>query len=134
MTKPKPKTLKILDFSECTDFIEKTYKINTRDFSRSHHVFHEWCKANGEKAVDSRSDIKGSQKQWARFQADIASGKIKERPYQDFWHWLTDVVEVQRGGTLELDADMGEGAEPWQQAILALYLKEFGRGPYQTDW
>ena len=53
---------------------------------------------------------------------------------QDWWHWLIEVAEVNRGGTVELHSDMGDGAEPWQREILELFLKEFGNGPYLTDW
>lgn len=139
MTKPKPKTRATLDFSECTDFIENKYNIDTRDFARSHHQFGEWCAAIGEAPATCPPDateeqIKASQEQYGRFKADIASGKIVDRPYQDFWHWLIDNADVRRGGTLELDEEMGEGAEPWQKEILGLYLKEFGTGPYLTDW
>lgn len=126
--KPLPQTRKVLDWGQCTDFIEAKYKLNTRDYTLSHSQFGEWCAAN--KLVVQEN----SQPQWAQFQADIRAGKIVERPYQDFWHWLTDVADIHRGGTVELYPEMGRGAEPWQKEILGLYLKEFGKGPYLTDW
>lgn len=138
-TKPKPQNRKSLDWTSCTEFIEARYKIDTRDYARSHAQFGEWCKANGENPVltppgCSPEVIKECQKQYARFNADIASGKVVERPYQDFWHWLIDHADIRRGGTMELDREMIEGAEPWQKEIFELYWKEFGKGPYLTDW
>lgn len=134
MNKPKLKTKKQFDYSECTRFIEAKYKIDTRDFARTHTQFGEWCAAKGMKVIDSRKDIRGAQLQFAEWNKAVLSGSVVERPYQDFWHWLIDVADVQRGGTIELDDEMGDGAEPWQNEILGLYLKEFGKGPYLTDW
>jgi len=139
MKKPKLENRKSLDFSKCTDFIEKKYKIDTRDFARSHGDFGRWCEQSGEKPTPcppgcSDEVMKAHQAQFAHYQADVAAGKFQDRPYQDWWHWLIDVVDVRRGGTLELDPEMGDGAEPWQKEILGLYLKEFGKGPYLTDW
>ena len=46
--KPKAKSIASLDWSECTDFIETKYKINTGDYANSFGQFREWIKANGE--------------------------------------------------------------------------------------
>ena len=133
--KPKPKVLKALDWQECTEFIEEKYKIQTRDYANSRAQFGEWCDAKGysDKPPDGK-DRSSSQRWFAEYQDDIKAGRIKKREYRDFWHWLIEVADVQRGGTLELDAKMGESAEPWQRKILSLYLREFGPGPYLTDW
>lgn len=139
MKKPTKQSRKAFDWSACTDFIEAKYKIDTRDYARSHRQFGEWCKANGEKQTSCPAQctdkvLKAHQDQYARFNADIASGKVIERPYQDFWHWLIDKGDIQRGGTMELYREMLEGAEAWQAEIFELYWKEFGKGPYLTDW
>jgi hypothetical protein len=127
-TKPTPKTFSLLDWEECTLYINETHGIDTRDFANAHAQYGEWCAANNQVPDGS------SQTQFAEYQADIKAGKLVERPYQDFWHWLLDVADIHRGGMLELDEEMGEDAEPWQKQILALYLAEFGKGPYHTDW
>ena len=137
--KPKAKIRKILDWSECTDFIEAKYKIKTRDHANKFGQFAEWVESTGEpkthcRAGCSKAELEAHQAQYRRYRSAIAFGEIAERPYHDFWHWLIDVNDVQRGGTMELHAEMGERAEPWQKEILALYLKEFGSGPYLTDW
>lgn len=134
MKKPKPQVRKVLDWTACTTYIERKYNINTRDYGHRHAQFGEWCASKGLKPIDSRKDITGSQRQWAEYQAAIKAGEVTERLYLDFWHWLLDVADVHRGGTIELSADMGDGADQWQKDILALYLKEFGSGPYLTDW
>lgn len=119
----------MLDYSECTDFIEKKYKIDVRDYARSHVQFGEWCKTKG------ITPDGNSQSQWSKYQAAITSGEIVERPYQDFWHWITDVCQVSNGGTIHLSTELGDGAEPWQKEILALYVKEFGdEQEYETSW
>jgi len=137
--KPKPKARKVLDFSDCTAFIEKKYKINTRDYADCDNDFSRWCKLKGEKPTPcppgcSAELMKAHQAQFARYMGDVSTGKFKEGPYQDFWHWLCDNADVQRGGTLEMINEMADGAEPWQKEIIALYLKEFGKGPYLTEW
>lgn len=139
MKKPKPEARMVIDFSECTDFIENKYGINTRDYANSHRDFERWCKKKKEKPTNCPANcsdkvMKAHQKQWARYQSDVAAGRFTDNPYQDFWHWLLTVADINRGGTVILSKDMGEGAEPWQQHILGLYLKEFGEGPYLTEW
>ena len=132
--KPEQKTLTYFDFRECTEWIEQSHEIKTRDRLRSLDQFAEWCKSIGQSVIDSRQDIKGAQQQYAAYRAAIAAGTVIERPYQDWWHWLIEVANVRRGGFTTLDPEMAEGAEPWQAEILGLYLKEFGVGPYLTDW
>lgn len=139
MTKPTTKKIEALDWHECTKFIEGKYKIETRDYARSHRQFGEWVKASGEPETTCRqgcspAEMKAHQEQYARFNAAIASGEIIERPYQDFWHFICDKLNPSRGGFIELDDWLGEHAEPWQKEILALYLKEFGAATYHTDW
>lgn len=139
MKKPKRRTRSYYDFNQCTAFIENKYKIDTRDYLSSHKDFGRWCKLKKEKQTKcpancSDKDIKKNQEQFARYRHDVLQGKFKDKPYQDFWHWLTDVAGISRGGTVMLDESLLEGAEPWQQHILGLYLKEFGEGPYLTDW
>ncbi len=135
MRKPKPKSRPSLDFSECTKFIEEKYKIDTRDYANSHMQFFEWCDAKGYGGTDPKGEKRAESQVWfAEHQAEIKAGTVIERPYQDFWHWLTDVCDIHRGATMELYEGIEETAEPWQKEILDLYLKEFGRGPYLTDW
>ena len=41
MNKPQPKSITAYDFNQCTEYIEKKYKIDTRDYASKH-------KGNGE--------------------------------------------------------------------------------------
>jgi len=137
MKKPEFKTQKYLDYSECTKFIEAKYKIDTRDYAKSHLQYCEWCDSMGYGINDKDPDgcSRGDSRIWfAQYRTDLETGKIIERPYQDWWHWLIDVADVRRGGFLYLKEDLGDDSEQWQKAILALYLKEFGNSPYLTDW
>jgi len=136
MKKPQPKTREpVLDFNECTEYIEKKHHIQTRDYANSSAQFGEWCDAKGYGKTDPEGNDRGSSQIWfAQFQADIVAGLVVDKPYQDFWHWLIDVVDIRNGGTIELSEELGEGAEPWQKRILGLYLSEFGKGPYVTEW
>lgn len=129
MKKPKAKTRTVLDYHQCTKFIEKKYKIDVRDYAHSNKQFDEWCKAKGIKPDGN------SQSQWSAFKKAIKNGELIERPYQDFWHWIIDVCPVSNGGTIHLSAELGDGAIPWQKEILALYVKEFGDNQeYETSW
>lgn len=135
LKKPKPVSRKSLDFHDCTKFIEEKYKINTRDYANSHMQFFKWCDEKGYHPTDAEGKPPSESRIWfSEHQAAIKSGAVIERPYQDFWHWLTDVCDIHRGATMELYEGIEAGAEPWQIQILNLYLKEFGRGPYLTDW
>lgn len=135
MSKPKPKTVKLLDWHECTDFINKKYSLDTRDVEMAHRQFSEWHEAKGYPETDAEGKSRGESQVWfSEYKAEVRAGKIIERPYHDFWHWLTDVADIHRGGMLELSKEMADDAEPWVKRILVLYLTEFGNGPYLTDW
>lgn len=125
MKKPRVKTRKHLDFSECTNYINQKYKIDTRDYAKHFLQFAEWCK------VRRFKDIK-SQARWDEFQDEIRRGITTERPYQDFWQWLTayHYINLNEEFYLELEL-LGDASVPkWAQEIYSLYLKEFGKGPY----
>lgn len=58
-------------------------------------------------------------------------GRNESKPYQDFWHWLADKYEPNRGGyfTIELPSST-EFEEPakqadWVKEILGILDKEF---------
>jgi len=134
LKKPKKKTVKYLDFSECTSYIEKKYKINTNDYSNHFLQFGDWLKENGEKMINSENNLLGHTKQFSRFNSAISSGEIKERPRQCFWHYLLDSVYPENGRPFELDKDHEEDMKSWAKEIWDLYVKEFGRGPYVSEW
>lgn len=135
MKKPQPENRPSLYFGECTRFIEDKYKIDTRDYARSNHQFFEWCDSTRRGDIDPDGKKRSESQRWyLEFQQAVSTGEITERPYQDFWHWLLEVCDIHRGATMELYEGIEEGTESWQKEILDIYLKEFGRGPYLTDW
>ena len=50
--------------------------------------------------------------------------------YRDFWHFLMDRYGLGLGRYMTLSDETGDGAEEWQQEILALFLIEFGNPIY----
>ena len=135
MQKPKPKTVRLLGWAECTRFIERKYKIDTGDYNHAHTQFGEWCDGKGYGQIDPDGKDRGGSTIWcAEFQREVSCGLVKKRPFRNFWHWLIDAMAVENGGTIKLSKDLGAGAEPWIREILGLYLKEFGPGPYLTEW
>ncbi len=126
--KPKKKTFKALDYSECADYINKKYNCNIRDFSRSHLQFFDWAKHKGYKGMDPEGKKMGDSQIWfAEYNKEIKDGKFAERPYQDFWHYIGDVCGPPRGGFFYLHNDTS-GAEDWQKQILGWFFDEFGDG------
>ena len=54
-------------------------------------TFDDWHKANNLKVKDGDGNHKNSsQIYFCWYQSDIASGKWKDTPYCDFWHWMLD--------------------------------------------
>ena len=137
MNKPTQKTTNHFDFSECTEYIEKKYKIDTRDYAKSHAQYYEWCNSKDYGEADREGKKRGESRIWfGEFQKEIERGQITERPYQDFWHFLINNFNIVRGGFFDLDEELIKeiDAEDWQKYILGLYLKEFGNATYLTDW
>jgi hypothetical protein len=155
LVKPKPKTVKQLDYSACMKYLEQKYKFESRDYAQSHKQFGEWRIMNKE-ALAHHKDIQASQDQFARYQNDIAAGKLVERPYLDFWHFLADTKGITNGGTIHFDNDdlnVREGGDSikqddayipvayhgWRKKIIEHILAEFGKGKnrecsFVTEW
>ena len=139
MRKPTRKSLRHLDWRQCTDYIERKYNIDTSDYAHSNTAFGDWCKSIGEKPRPlpprcAANVMKAHQEQYARFNKAIADGTFKDRPYQNFWHWLIDVIDPSKGAPFMLYGCLALEAEPWQKKVLSIYRKEFGGGPYIAEW
>ena len=50
------------------------------------------------------------------------------QPYQDFWHWMCDHIEIQNDSFVTLWCEVEEVEEPWVQEILTILRKEFFEG------
>ena len=137
MEKPKKHTISYYDWDECRLWIEQKLGYNIRDVEFSEGQFDEWCDKKGYGKIDPKGTPRDSSQIWyEEYTQDIKSGNIHERPYRDFWHFLLDADAPKRDGFMYLDPDMyvdGEG-EPWQKTILDEFIKEFGKGPYLTEW
>lgn len=65
--------------------------------------------------------------------------KGNETPYQNFWHWVIDNHEVNRGGSVYFDRDEIEDInEDWVRQIYSWFIEEFadedGSLEMETDW
>lgn len=67
--------------------------------------------------------------------------KGNETPYQNFWHWVCEVKEVSRGGSVVFYDDDFEGSAPedeWKKKIHGWFMEEFANGEdsleMETDW
>lgn len=64
----------------------------------------------------------------------------KDAPYQDFWHFLIDILNPSRGGFIHLSNEwLDNCTEPWHKEIMEAFLVEFGEGEnreceFHTDW
>lgn len=120
-----------LPWDECTAKLEKKYFINTRDYGNVIGQFNDWCEAKGYGKQDRIGVAREMSPLWtAEFREDVSRGIIDRRPHLDFWQWLVDVTGIQSGDHLELHARLAMHGVTWQAAVLGLYLKEFGHGPF----
>jgi len=131
----------IYDYSDCTRYIESKYKIRTRDYAKSHSQFFEWCDKKGYGEIDPSGKKRGESTIWfAEYRLDLATGIVKELPYQDFWHWLLEAYGVHNGSVFTIDNDSkSDKNEPWVNEIIEMYLSEFGEGPnreveFRVEW
>jgi hypothetical protein len=57
------------------------------------------------------------------------TGKPDDAPYQDFWHFVIEMTNLNNGTFIYMNNDWLESAkEPWQKEIIEHYLSEFGKG------
>ena len=156
MKKPRKHTRSLHDYSECNDYIEKKYGINTRDYAGLFGPEYDKrtkqaCQDVGVDYADLVEDLAGKDNKDPEVQRKLenrkkvyARQKEIEPPYQDFWHWIIDACGVENGGTIVLGEDMIEEDEKelWYAKILNLFLKEFGKknsegfleAEFETSW
>jgi len=131
MKKPTPKTQRALVYSEIIDYIEKKYKIKTRDYAgtfASNH-FEKWCEKYGYKYVPAFGDtLKEHTRLYAKYRV-AKDGDCMAPPYQDFWHFVIDNVDgVSNDTYIDLPIQMwldDEGVPSWVKEILRYINKEF---------
>lgn len=132
ISKPHKKPRKaVYDYDEVIRFIESKYKIKVRDFADSSSHFNKWANKKGYKGKDPAGKDRGSSQIWyAEYKKD-PEGYAVCPPYQDFWHWILDQVEVERGADIDLDVaewlDDEDVEKPEFVKTILQYLKsEFG--------
>jgi len=100
MEKPQLKTKTYYDYSELRDYLQAKYKVNLRDFAKSHLHFGQWHKKRGLPKLDPVGKDMGSSQIWfAEYKAD-PEGEATRPPYQSFWRWMVEQHEIRRGGIL----------------------------------
>lgn len=125
-TKPRLQKRELLDYNECVRWIEKKYKIQTRDYASKHDYFDDWCNAEGLPKKDADgNDRNSSQIFWKQYQKHPKGAKI-EPPYQDFWHWIVDGHQINNGCIFSLTMDYKDAYNPsWVNEILKMFHDEF---------
>lgn len=102
-------TNKMHDYHKVIEYIENKYNIQTRDYANGHSQFDEWCDSKGYGKVDKYGDKRSSSTFWyADYQKDIESGLLIERPYLDFWHWITETDDSISNGSVGHIYDIDE--------------------------
>jgi len=92
---------KMYDYHEVINYIEKKYKIDTRDYAKSHTQFGEWCDSKGYGKTDPIGKNRGNYNIWfIEYQKETDDGVIIERPYQDFWHWVIEDCDISNGSSM----------------------------------
>lgn len=150
MKKPVPeKRQALLNYNDMIDYIEKKYKIDTRDYAGSHkpetrdRCLREACKQVGADYEIVNEDLtKADEKNPGVEKKLEIRRKIYDiydkllPPYQDFWHLYS--LSISGNGSemyigfeeLEDDHEYYPGEEPypeWAKEILRLIKKEFGK-------
>lgn len=103
--KPKPKIRKVLDYRECTEFVEKKYNIKTGDYAGRY---------SEKRSIEELNAIPYQDFwHWICDACGVSNGGT-----------------ITLSSELEWAIK-----EPWQKEILDLYVKEFGDGAeYETNW
>lgn len=109
-TKPKPKSrLPEFDFNDCTNYIEQKYGYSTRDYAGQFRI------SKTGKILSCNEGV----------------------PYQDFWHWVTEVYDIHNGCNITFSQETLDSYKPvegeptdgcmedWQIKIYQDYLNEF---------
>ena len=67
---------------------------------------------------------------------EMKSGRMtsKEVEYWDWWHFLTDRVDIHNPCTITIDHYLLEDGNEWQNKITQAFLDEFGETEYWVEW
>ncbi len=131
--KPALRILEYYDYSEVSNYIEKKYNLNLRDYAGSHKYYTMAKYAIFDKYGDESwyttrpADMNENQK----LATEEFHGLLTFSPkYLDFWHSLVDHFDFENGGIFTLNLSQRELADSswkdWELEILYLFRAEFG--------
>ena len=127
--KPIKKTIKYFNYNECSDYIEKKYGYEERDYAGVSAYINSSLKKTNEKFGNngwyevSKQDASPEQLEAIKYHDELLQ---KEPEYQDFWHFLLDHHEINNGGFFTMNKDhLMKEASDWQKEILQHYFDEF---------
>jgi hypothetical protein len=152
-----------LDWHECQKYIEEKHGIQMRGYGRPNSSemnkrfqeetgngsvyaspqhyggkYYAWIDSKGERVQVTEEQY---EEEWEKHRAlnkVYAAWKEEtygpEPPYMDFWHYITDICEVQNGGYIWLPNKVGKSHrnakgtewEGWIQKLTDLVFEEFG--------
>lgn len=132
------------DYFEMVDYVEKKYRVDTRDFAgRFKHGHISMLMASA--AYDDETWYYTKPAEFTDTQKAAHDCYVElmkaEPPYQDYWHEICD--DIQRGAATYWNfADQYEGMkdrygeDSWQAQVSKLFVNEFGDDDYTVlfDW
>jgi hypothetical protein len=128
MTKPSKKIVTRYDYNECSEFLEKKYGYDERDYAARHKFWSECEKKTNKKFgkngwyTTPRAEATPEQIEAIDYHEELLKA---EPPYLDFWHFIIDHNEIHNDCDFVMYKELMDDAEPWQREILQHYFDEF---------
>lgn len=136
MKKPKPQTRVLLDYLECTKYIEEKYGFETRDVLDSRSHWTKWCALKGYDLNSPIAKLAPSQggANWFKEYMEAPDGEASRPEYRDFWHVLCDFELIQNDSVFTMSREQFEDEPQWVQDVAKLYFDEFGEGKDEIEF
>jgi hypothetical protein len=143
------------DFHDVMEYLEKLHKKNFRDYAGKYskeadienkQALDAWLLANGYADKAHVLDKQNNGVDWPvrskemklriEINTKYRESNPKERPYQDFWHFLVDRCDIKNGCWIHLPEDWEDDSsiEDWQKEILKYFQDFLGDDFYKRMW
>jgi hypothetical protein len=127
--KPQKTKRSAYDYNECSNYLQKKYGYNERDYAGKHKYWNV-CKRKTNKKFGNNgwydtkpADMTPEQTEAHQYYNELLS---KEPEYQDFWHFIIENYEIHNGCYFIMTKDLYEKEiKDWQKEILGYFFDEF---------